>query len=208
MSDITRERIKKRMEELGTNPSRTSLEAGLNFTYLRDYLTGRAKNVSVPKLEAIAKALETTPQYLMGESFTAARPVQAQTMPILGRAAASIIGSENIIEDPIEYSAVPPGLVGVRDAYCLWVEGTSMRPLYKPRDPIFVHPRQPVSQGDIVVIQEQIDGGIYASVKEFVRLDAEKVHALQYNPASEMEFSRRRVVHLHRVLPMREVLGL
>ncbi|MEO0547523.1 MAG: S24 family peptidase [Pseudomonadota bacterium] len=159
-------------------------------------------------VEKLARALGTTPSFLTGDTFSAVQPVTAKTLPVLGRAAASAIGSENIIEDPIEWMPLPTALVGVRDAYALLVEGDSMMPLYKPRDPIAAHPRQPVSPGDIIVIQEERDGAIYASVKEFVRKTDTELVALQYNPPAELKFKLKHIRTIHRILPWRELIGI
>lgn len=208
MSDLIRSRIRERLETLKIGPVTAAKIAGLGHTYLRDFLSGKTRSVTTPKLELIAKALDTTPQYLMGDAQSPGVPQIRKTMPVRGRAAASAIGAENIIEDPIEWMPVPVGMAGVRDGYALLVEGDSMKPLYRPRDPIFVHPRQPVSHGDIIVIQEERDGAIYASVKEFItRTDTELV-VRQYNPEATLTFKLRHVRAVHRVLPWREVLDI
>lgn len=208
MTDILITRIQERLETLGKYPQPTSLEAGFGRTYLADLLKGKVKSPTAGKLEQIAKVLETTPQYLLGDTFTDTQPMKAKTLPVLGRAAASNVGAENIITEAVEFTGVPPGLEGVRDAYCLWVEGESMRPLFKPRDPIFVHPRQPYTKGDIVLIQEERDGAIYASVKEYVRKTDTHLITQQYNEAAVVKFALKYVLSIHRVLPMREVLGM
>lgn len=211
MSQIIRTRIDERLTELapdGVTAKSVSLAIGASRTFVSDFLSGRAKTMSIDKLEALARELKTTPQYLMGDAQSPGVPQIRKTMPVRGRAAASAIGAENILEDPIEWMPVPVGMVGVRDGYALLVEGDSMKPLYRPRDPIFVHPRQPVSHGDIIVIQEERDGAIYASVKEFItRTDTELV-VRQYNPEATLTFKLRHVRAVHRVLPWREVLDI
>ncbi len=206
MNEILTQRIKERIESLGTSAQKVSTAAGADRTYLASLFKGKLKSPTTEKLAAIAKQLKTTPQYLLGEETNST--TLPRTLPVMGRAAASIVGAENIIEDAIEFTTVPPGLDGVKDAYCLWVEGDSMKPMYGPRDPIFVHPRQPIARGDIVVVQEERDGAVYASVKEFVRRTDSHMITRQYNPANEIKFNLKYIIATHRVLPLREVLNL
>lgn len=211
MTDITRKRIQERLGDLAENgltAKSVSLAIGAGRTFLADFLNGRAKSMSFDKLEAVARELETTPQYLLGDLTSPLAPVLQKNLPVLGRAAASAIGAENVVEDPIEWKVTPPGLTGVRDAYALLVEGDSMQPLYKSRDPIFAHPRQPYAAGDIVIIQEERDGAIYASVKEFVRKTDTEIIARQYNPPDDLSFQLRHVRVVHRVIPWRELSGI
>ena len=63
-------------------------------------------------------------------------------------------------------------------------------------------------RGDIVIIQEERDGAIYASVKEFIRKTDTELVALQYNPEAELRFKLKHVRTVHRVLPWRELLGI
>lgn len=208
MLEILTKRIDERIAALGTNRAQVSKDAGLNRTYLADLFAGKKKSVQHEKLRLIAEQLETTPDYLTGDSETPSRPMQARTLPVMGTAAGSLTGAWQFTGEIIETFPVPPGLVGVRDAYALYVTGESMLPAFKPRDPVFVNPNHPVRSGDIVVIQEERDGDTYAWVKEFTRNDETHIVTRQYNPDGEVKFNRRYVISVHRVLPMAEVLGL
>lgn len=207
-ADLTRERIVERLGSTGKTAAGASKEAGKSPTYLRDFLAGRSKTMTVKNMEAIARVLETTPQYLSGDSERTSRPTQLRTLPVLGTAAGSLTGAWQFTGEIIETFPVPPGLDGVRDAYALYVTGESMLPAFKPRDPVFVNPNHPVRSGDIVVVQEERDGDTYAWVKEFTRNDETHIVTRQYNPDGEVKFNRRYVISVHRVLPVAEVLGL
>lgn len=59
-------RIKTRREELGMTYQVLSEKTGISKSSLQRYETGAIKNMPLDKIEVISKALETTPDYLMG----------------------------------------------------------------------------------------------------------------------------------------------
>lgn len=58
------------LDEREMNPRQLSLQAGLNATAVRDMLSGRARSPRYDTLQAIARVLDTTPAYLMGDAAT------------------------------------------------------------------------------------------------------------------------------------------
>lgn len=206
-ADKIRERIKALIKDRETTATAVSREIG-DRSYLGKFFAGAFENISTGKLLDIAKALETTPQYLTGETFTPSAPQQARTLPVMGRAAAATIGSMHALDDPIDWLPMPPKLANVREAYALTVEGESMLERYRDGDPIFINPHQTVRKGDIVVVQEQRGDSLYASVKEFSHRTEKSVIVHQFNPKDAITFEARNVAAIHRVLDWREVLGL
>lgn len=68
---ILQERIRERLDALGKSPRAASLAIGANAGYVRDLLDpDRAPSPSAPRLQALAAVLETTTEYLLGESST------------------------------------------------------------------------------------------------------------------------------------------
>lgn len=61
-----RERVKERRSSLGLSYQALGEKTGMSKSTLQRYETGFIKNLSIDKLEVLAKALETTPGYLMG----------------------------------------------------------------------------------------------------------------------------------------------
>ncbi|MGB4101634.1 MAG: helix-turn-helix transcriptional regulator [Alphaproteobacteria bacterium] len=59
--------LSRLIETRGMNPRQLSLMAGLNPTAVRDMLSGRARYPRYDTLQALARALDTTPAYLMGD---------------------------------------------------------------------------------------------------------------------------------------------
>ncbi|MDB5579642.1 MAG: hypothetical protein JWR80_4818 [Bradyrhizobium sp.] len=64
----TAKRIAQRIEELGTNASAVSLQAGLGRSSVRDILSGKAQNPRIDTLQALAGPLACSVEFLTGES--------------------------------------------------------------------------------------------------------------------------------------------
>ncbi len=60
--------LQQLLEEREMNPRQLSLLAGLNPTAVRDMLSGRARYPRYDTLQAIARVLDTTPAYIMGDA--------------------------------------------------------------------------------------------------------------------------------------------
>jgi len=130
-----------------------------------------------------------------------------QDLPILGTAAASIIGAVTLSQ-PIGYLRRPPALLSTPDAYALYVAGDSMEPRYRSGDVVYVNPHRPCRQGDDVVIQTRLRPGddITGYVKTLVSRSPREVVARQYNPASTIEYRTPTVIAVHRVLSAHELV--
>lgn len=137
-------------------------------------------------------------------------PASNDNLPLFGLAAGSLQGATAITTDPIEQIPCPPALRDVWGAYALRTHGDSMVPRYFPRDVLYVNPNQRVQPGDHVVIQtERYDGsGTETWVKRLDALTESEVRVSQYNPDSQITFTRKYVRHIHRVLPVNELFGL
>lgn len=61
------ERIQARMAELNTNASTVSLKAGLGKTAVRDIVAGKSKKPTTDTMARIARALDCTLSYLVGD---------------------------------------------------------------------------------------------------------------------------------------------
>ena len=75
------QRIKRRREELGIGQSHLAERIGSSKQNLYKYENGIIANIPADKIEAIAKALYTTPAYLMGWSDDPALPAASTTLP-------------------------------------------------------------------------------------------------------------------------------
>jgi SOS-response transcriptional repressor LexA len=132
-------------------------------------------------------------------------------VPVMGTAAGSHLkGAFQFEGGIVDYVRRPPALVGAKEIYGLYVEGTSMEPQYFPGDLIYLHPHRPARIGDIVVVQcrngehapEEATLGIYRRKTERAIVIGKR------NPAAEIEIPRERVTAIHRVLTTNELFGV
>ena len=137
------------------------------------------------------------------------RSAMPQDVPVLGTAAGSEEGAFQI-DGVVEYVRRPPGMMGVRDLYAIYVVNSSMEPEHHPGDLRFVHPGRPVRIGDTVVVQTKVGehGTVQAYIKRLARLTPDSVVLVQHNPPTTIEIKRPYVLHMHRVLSMNELFGV
>jgi transcriptional regulator with XRE-family HTH domain len=69
------DRIRNRRLELGLSYQDLADKTGMSKSTLQRYETGFIKNIPLSKVEALAKALRVTPEYLMGWEEKAESPV-------------------------------------------------------------------------------------------------------------------------------------
>lgn len=131
-------------------------------------------------------------------------------VPLYGLAAGGVTGAHTMSTDVIDEIECPKGLIGVVGAYALRTNGESMIPRYYPGDILFVNPNQPVQTGDHVIIQiERFEGaGTETWVKRYDGVTDGTLLVWQYNPAARIEFSRKEVRYIHRIVPPNELHGL
>ena len=118
------------------------------------------------------------------------------------------------LSDVIDWRARPPRLIGRKDAYGVYVHGTSMQPRYDPGDPVYVDPKAPLSIGDDVIVQLYVEDeedslgrprvGM-ALIKRLVRRSATWVELEQFEPASRFRIEMIRVAQIHRIVPRKEL---
>lgn len=173
------ERIKYRRESLGIAQTQLAEQIGTSKQNLYKYENGIIANIPADKIEAIAKALHTTPAYLMGwsedPSITAASPTlpdnilpmpKMKRIPLIGTIACGkpILAVENT-EDMV---SVPENI----DAdFSLRCKGDSM-----------VNAR--IFDGDIVYIKERpmVENGEIAAVLIGEEATLKRVY---YTPGSD-----------------------
>ncbi len=131
-------------------------------------------------------------------------------MPVRGVAACSSgDGAFQFEMDVVDWVRRPPALVGVAEAYALYMSGDSMEPKYKDGDLVFVHPKRPVRPGDdvIIVMCDGPNGEPYAYCKTIVEMRPEVLTIRQYNPPITRELDRGLVVSIHRVMTNNDMYG-
>jgi len=134
---------------------------------------------------------------------TGVAPFGMRDLPLLGEARGG--GDEYFFGNGAEVLSLtyrPIELLTVKDAYAVYVHGTSMVPRFKPGELVYVDPVRPVAPGDDVVIQLQNGQGF---VKELVRRTARAVICRQHNPPEELEYPSNEVNSVHLIVSMTRV---
>lgn len=177
-------------------------------------------------LAEIAIALGTTEEWLR----TGKNPVPSNTspapnapelpyrqempkdVPIMGTSMAGDgSGMFEMNGDIIDHARRLPKIMGRKDVFCLFVQGTSMSPWREPGSLVYVERNKPPRAGDYVVIElVSTDGSEVkpAILKKLIRTTATKLRLLEYEPRREFEIDRSTVRFLYRVLDWDELIGI
>lgn len=226
MSDMA-ERIRQRLRELGTNANAASMRATGSPSTIQNILLGRSANPRADTIARIADALDCRPEWLL----TGNGPIQDRAelrhaddvaapragdsprdIPVMGTVAGSELGQGafQLTPDVIEYVRRPAGLATARDIYALYVEGESMSPKFEPGELVYVNPHRKPLPGDYVVVQEpdSNNGEPRAFIKKLVRVTGTKVHTVQFNPPTTIDFVVRPGLRIHKVMLSNDLYGV
>lgn len=144
-----------------------------------------------------------------------------RTIPVLGTAAGSAMGSFEIGSEPIDHVRRPPSLAGLKQIYAIYVVGESMVPEHNPGDLRIIHPDRPPQPGDSVVIQtyNAASDTREAFIKRLISINKHEIVCFQHNPNSQISYLRPNgnpelndtedtyVINIHKVLTMNELHG-
>lgn len=106
-----------------------------------------------------------------------------------------------------------PMLQDERDAYALYVQGSSMSPAWEDGDPVLVTPKRQPRPGDYVVVQlvgPNGDEQEYTSVllKRLIRRSGSYYELEQFNPPVKFRVEAGRIAKVHRVMRWSEAAGM
>ncbi len=233
MKETAWTRVERRLREAGLSPRRASLliTDQKNPDILRTMKAGRSAMPEPPTLLRLAELLQVSVEWIVGTETRAPQPYDESRagmptpsdrellpmgawempvdLPVLGTVSASVVGSFTISGDVVEYVRRPPGLRTARNAYAVYVRGSSMEPRHRPGDLLFISPDRPAVAGDDVVVQQRNhdQAPVECLLKTLVRETADAIVARQLNPPGEIEFRRATIIGVHRVLTTRELFG-
>lgn len=173
-------------------------------------------------LVRLASALELSVAALLGErepvASTLAPSVETAGLapmpvdvPVYGTAVGGAGGDFRFNGQVVDHVRRPPGVTRLRNMYALWVTGDSMVPWNGSGDLIFVSPARPAAPGDHVVVElfGACDGEPgTAMVKRLVARTATQLRLRQYNPEQTFCVPLAQVKAVHRVLSLRDLLGV
>lgn len=168
---------------------------GLRAEWLRDG-SGRRESVVGRALSAGAQAAAAVFQ----PQRNAGQPLLDVT---LGKPDLDVYGSAQggpygMIVDPhpVERIARPRLLMGVHDAFGVYVVGDSMEPVFDQGDMAYVHPARPPRRGDDVLIYRDNDGHWEAMIKRLEGWNEKTWRLKQFCPEKSFALSRQDWPHI------------
>ena len=152
------ERIRQRRKFLGLSVDELAEKLGKNRATIYRYESNDIEKLPTTVLEPLAKALKTTPAYLMGweddkptDTLTVLPTDKIHMIPVFGSVAAGFGAYAS--SDIIEY--IPLYIENdcdVEDTICITVKGQSMYPKIEEGDRIVVRRQDSVDNGRIAVV--------------------------------------------------------
>jgi SOS-response transcriptional repressor LexA len=223
--DPARRLVAQKIRERGMDMAGLSREIGMNQTYVQQYLTkGSPKFLPEIQRRKLARLLDIDEHMLRpwedGE-FPEGRLIQSSPLhrsmspslgysgpdmvPVKGTGAGGSDGENEWNGDTVDNVARPQSLIGVPNAYAVYVIGDSMAPRYRHGELVFMHPGRPPSRGCYVLVQlgersEPTGPTTRALIKEFVRQTDKKLVLAQLNPAKTFEIDMALVKGIHRIV--------
>ena len=190
------------------------LESGkrnLNTEWMRKL--GRALGVPLSAFLDQSEDAEAPPSddVVLSDSPVPLPQDMPKDLPVLGTAAGAFSeqdGAQQMDGGVVEYLRRPPSLQGVKDAYVVYVVNDSMEPALPHGEAACVHPHRPARPGDNVVVQVHGEGGsTIVYVKTLVRRTETEIVCRQLNPPREFIFPRDRVLAIHKVLTVSDLIS-
>ncbi len=165
----TGQKIKLLREQLNLTLEQVGNIVGVGKSTVRKWETGEIANMRRDKIASLAKALHTTPAYLMDwkEETDKNEPLaKGVTIPVLGyvRAGYPIYAEENIID----YEEISNTMAAKGEFFGLRICGISMEPRMFEGDIVIVRKQPDVESGEIAVV---LVNGSDGTVKKVIKSD-------------------------------------
>lgn len=161
------EKIKKRREELNLTQEELAEKLGYKSRSTINKVELGKNDLTQSKIIAYAKALDTTPNYLMDydnniEPISLERNVVK--IPVLGRIPAGI--PMEAIEDINDYIEIPESwLIGGAEYFSLEIKGDSMSPRYETGDIVIFRKQETCETGDDCAVMVNGDDATFKRVE-------------------------------------------
>jgi phage repressor protein C with HTH and peptisase S24 domain len=200
------DRVRERRHALGlSQPQLAKKVGGITYQAIQQLENGGGSR----HLVGIARALGVTAEWLqdgVGPSpakAVAARPGSADKLKVLGMAECGADGWSLWNGDVIDLIERPAGLIGVPNAYAVYVVGASMEPRYHPGEVVHIHPGRPVEVGAYVLVQRKprsLGDTPLAVIKRLAKRTPSKITLEQFNPPKMFDIKTGDIVSIHRVV--------
>lgn len=168
-------RMKERRLQLNKTLEEVGSVVGVSKATIQRYEKGAITNIPSDKIEKIAKALSTTPAFLMGWEDKSNR-LKGVRIPILGRVVAGI--PLEAITDIEGYEEITPKMASLGEYFALKIKGHSMEPQILDGDIVICKCQSDVESGNIAIV---LVNGDEATCKQ-IKKSPEGVTLIGFNP--------------------------
>lgn len=171
----------------GISNAELAKKLNLNPQAITDWKSGKSRSYN-KYLYQIAAFLDTTPEYLKGESKS---PRRIKKIPVLGNVAAGV--PIEAIEEWDDWEEIDEDQYPAGEYIALRIHGDSMEPKFSEGDVVIVQYGNPCESGDIAIVMVN---GSEATCKK-IKFMPEGIFLISLNPEYEpMFFSAKEVVEL------------
>ena len=167
-------RMKERRLQLNKTLEEVGSVVGVSKATIQRYEKGAITNIPSDKIEKIAKALSTTPAFLMGWEDKSNR-LKGVRIPILGRVVAGI--PLEAITDIEGYEEITPKMASLGEYFALRIQGHSMEPRIEDGEIVICQCQSDVDSGDSAIV---LVNGDEATCKQ-VRKGPEGITLIVFN---------------------------
>ena len=144
------ERIRERREALGITQKELAKLTGYTSRSMIGKIENGARDINQSQIVIFAKALQTTPSYLMGwEEIKQTPRAKGVKIPVLGKIAAGV--PVEAIEDIVDYEEITQEESLTGSFFGLVINGESMATRMLPGDVVIVRQQSDADTGDVVV---------------------------------------------------------
>ena len=206
MAKSLADRVKERRRALGlSQPQLAKKVGGITYQAIQQLEAGGGSR----HLVSIARALGVTAEWLQdGTGPAPSRPAAARggtadKLKVLGMAECGADGWSLWNGDVIDLIDRPTSLIGVPNAYAVYVVGESMAPRYHPGEVVRIHPGRPIEIGAYVLVQRKPRASgeaPLAVIKRLAKRTGAKITLEQFNPPRTFDIKAADIVSIHRVV--------
>ena len=189
------ERVRDRREELNMSQEELAHKLGYKSRSSVNKIELGLNNLTQPKIVAVAKALQTTPAYIMGwedeaNELVAENKIRAVRIPVLGRVQAGLPIEAH--EEILDWEEIEPSMALNGDYFGLQVRGDSMMPRFVEGDVVIVRQQEDAECGDIVIA---LVNGDDVTIKKLIKYDDKGIALVALNPTyPPMRFSEKEII--------------
>lgn len=131
-------------------------------------------------------------------------------LPVYGVAVGGSDGDFSLNGDVVDRARRPPGLLGNKSAFAVYVRGDSMEPRHLQGDLLYVDPARPARSGDDVLVELKPSrpgepGPAY--IKQLVTQGPVRVVLRQFNPAKDITLPGDKILRISKILKLADLLG-